>query len=72
MFYRARHGVNLLELKDEVFSFVQITDNSNPYVSLFVFAIVHCQLCEAAQEYADKLAASGNFEHSGDQRSWPC
>jgi len=39
---RARHGVNLLELREE--------------------------LCVAAQEYADKLAASGNFEHSGDQR----
>lgn len=39
---RARHGVCLLELREE--------------------------LCVAAQEYADKLAASGHFEHSGDQR----
>jgi len=39
---RVRHGVCLLELKEE--------------------------LCVAAQEYADQLAASGYFEHSGDQR----
>jgi len=39
---RARHGVCLLELREE--------------------------LCVAAQDYADKLAASGHFEHSGDQR----
>jgi len=39
---RARHGVSLLELREE--------------------------LCMAAQEYADQLAASGHFEHSGDQR----
>jgi uncharacterized protein YkwD len=26
------------------------------------------ELCVAAQEYADQLAASGHFEHSGDQR----
>lgn len=39
---RSRHGVALLELKEE--------------------------LCVAAQEYADQLAASGHFEHSGDQR----
>lgn len=39
---RARHGVQLLELREE--------------------------LCAAAQQYADHLAASGRFEHSGDPR----
>ena len=35
----------------------------------FVTFCLLSKLCVAAQEYADKLAASGHFEHSGDQRS---